>query len=510
MNAFSKTLLVIFLLGMVAPVTLSLAEDTDIYATDNGAANNPNVLVVIDNSANWAAASQHWPGGIKQGQAELNALRNVITDLDDHVNLGMMMFTEGQTANNPDGPGGNVRFHIRQMNATNKAAFQTLLGNPAGCTDGANTLNGTPNCIYQNFSGGALNESVGTAKTDYSATMFEAFKYFGGYTCPAHATDDVAACSTGVVDPSHFGALRYAGDPSESTVRRDAAAYSGGATQPDYVPPVSSANSCAKNYVIFIGNGYPTQDSAATLLTGVGGNATQLSVPDFNVITGVSPTLLGTGTYASQAACETAAAATYGAAYASYSCTSTGTSTTTTTLATSSCGNYGSVAACETAATTAYPGYSSYSCTVADVCAATNNLGTSSCGQYSSVAACEAGTATAFPGYTSYSCALSASTCTAATTALATTTCGQYATAGACQTGAAISYPGYASYACTSAGSCTSADLDGAACYASSATCQSTVLAGLRQRQLRVGSQLHVGYRHHLRRRQCVQHHYPL
>lgn len=475
MNAFKKILLTLPLLGALAPATTGLAEDTDIYATDNGAANNPNVLVIIDNSANWAAANQGWPGGIKQGQSELKALRTVIADLDENVNLGLMMFTEGSTANNPDGPGGYVRFAVRTMNAANKAVFQEMLGNPAGCTNGANSLNSTPNCIYQNFNSPA--EKVGTAKTDYSATLFEAFKYFGGYTCPDHATDDVAACLTGTVDAGHFGALRYAGDPSESVIRRDAAAYSGGATQPNYESPLSAANSCAKNYVIFIGNGYPTQDSAATLLTGVGGNATQLSVPDFDNITGLSSTLLGTGAYASQAACEAAAAATYGATYASYTCSSAGTSTSTTTLATSSCGNYGSQAACEAAAVAAYPGYDSYSCTVAASCAGNTSLGLSTCGQYASVAACETGTAALFPGFTSYSCALSATACTPATTTLATTSCGQYATEAACEAAAPASFPGYASYDCTSAGSCTTADIDGAACYASSADCQSTALA---------------------------------
>jgi len=470
MNIFKNPLLTLSLLGALASATTGLAEDTDIYANNNGAANNPNVLVIIDNSANWAAANQGWPGGLKQGQSELNALRTVIADLDESVNLGLMLFTPGSGQNKN---GGYVRFAVRTMDAANKAAFQEMLGNPAGCPPGANSLNSTPNCIYQNFSSGPNNESVGTAKTDYSATLFEAFKYFGGYTCPAHATDDIAACSTGTVDASHFGALRYAGDPES---RSDAAAYSGGVTLPNYESPLSAANSCAKNYVIFIGNGYPTQDSPSTLLSGVGGNATQLSVPDFDTITGVSSTLLGAGAYASQAACEAAAAATYGAAYASYSCSSAGTSTSTTTLATSSCGNYGSQAACETAAATAFPGYNSYSCTVLDSCAGDTALGTSSCGQYSSVAECEAGIAATFPGFTSYTCALSATACVDATTALGTTSCGQYATQAACKAGAATSFPGYASYDCASAGSCTTTDIDGAACYASSAACQSTAL----------------------------------
>ena len=45
---------------------LSIAEDIDLFVRPpaNTAANTrPNILFVIDNSANWSAANQHWPGG---------------------------------------------------------------------------------------------------------------------------------------------------------------------------------------------------------------------------------------------------------------------------------------------------------------------------------------------------------------------------------------------------------------------------------------------------------------
>src|SRR5512134_3204247 len=132
MKNLDKTLLTLALLGMLAPATVSLAEDTDIYAASDSESDNPNVLVIIDNSANWSAANQHWPGGIKQGQAELNALRTVISELNSDINLGMMMFTPGSgTAKD----GGYVRFHVRKMDSTNKSAFRELLGNPAGCSN---------------------------------------------------------------------------------------------------------------------------------------------------------------------------------------------------------------------------------------------------------------------------------------------------------------------------------------------------------------------------------------
>src|SRR4030095_6267157 len=142
---------------------------------------------MIDNSANWNSASQHWPpsgGNTKQGQSELNAIRTVIDEVSDKMNLGLMFFTPGVGVT-PDGA--YVRFHVRTMDGTTKAAFKELIGT-AACVDGPNSLNGTPNCILKNFSGAS--EQVGTAKANYSAALFEVFKYFGGYTDPAHAHTD--------------------------------------------------------------------------------------------------------------------------------------------------------------------------------------------------------------------------------------------------------------------------------------------------------------------------------
>ena len=67
-------------LGLAAPHRAA-AEDIDLFMGAGAVAQNANVLVIIDNSANWNAASQHWVGAggespFKQGQSELRALRN--------------------------------------------------------------------------------------------------------------------------------------------------------------------------------------------------------------------------------------------------------------------------------------------------------------------------------------------------------------------------------------------------------------------------------------------------
>ena len=205
--------------------------------------------------------------------------------------------------------------------------------------------------------------------------MFEAFKYFGGYTSPAHATDDVAGSP---LSASQFGPARYAGNPD---AKSDPYAYTltTDTNRTTYIPPITSTDNCAKTYVIFIGNGFPSQDSGSSLLSGVGGNTTQLLLNDLAVSTTSSTTtsLLTTtacGTYASVADCQTAAATTYGTQYSSYSCnvastcSSGSTTSATTVLGTSACGTYASATDCATAIATLYPGYSSYSCTNATAC----------------------------------------------------------------------------------------------------------------------------------------------
>jgi type IV pilus assembly protein PilY1 len=201
------------------------------------------------------------------------------------------------------------------MTAPNKNALMELIGT-SSCVAGSNSLNATPNCLYNNFDTPA--EKVGSAKTDYSAVMFETFKYFGGYTSPTHANDNVAGTPT---DASHFGAFRYSGAPD---TKSDASAYVGGSTKPEYETPIDDDNNCAKNYIIFIGNGFPSQDSPSSLLSGVDGDTSQIAL-------------------------------------ANYTSTS---STTNTTLATTGCGAYGTAGACESASwATTYPGYDTYSCT---------------------------------------------------------------------------------------------------------------------------------------------------
>jgi type IV pilus assembly protein PilY1 len=257
-----------------SPVRQATAEDIDLFVGAAANTANPNVLILLDNSANWSAANQHWFGGYKQGESELRALRTLVGELSDKVNFGLMMMTPGGGSGYDDG--GYVRFHLRSMNAANILGFQQMIGPDTGCIDGVNALTGGENCLYKNFQAG---EQVGSDKVNYSAALYEAFKYFGGYTSPANAQRDVAGSPTG---KEAFGRYRYAGPIPTSESKYDTAAFIdplAGKTQYSNWNSIS----CAKNYVILIGNGFPSSEPSemADILRAVGGNPSQLPMPTF-------------------------------------------------------------------------------------------------------------------------------------------------------------------------------------------------------------------------------------
>jgi len=432
------------------PVRLAVAEDIDLFTSSGTpAAVNPNVLIIIDNSANWSSAAQHWADGRKQGQSEMRALKTVINEVTDKVNLGLMMFTEGQGS---DPSGTYVRFHVRQMTSVNKAAFTEMVGADSGCKSGSteagvpnNSVTGVKNCILEKYDD--TEEKTGTAKTDYSAGLFDAFKYLGGYTQPSKARLNQAGTP---VDSSHFGTRRYSGTPSLSAVlnRMDRAAYTDDARS-TYNPPYDSTNSCAKTYIIFIGNGFPTQDAPVSLLSGVNGITTQLSMPQFNTGTAFQQETVGTSPVCESVASCVTRAQTVALApdYSLWNCSGGTAGVGAVTLGTDA--TCRTASACATAAATSFPGYLSYTCTGGTSGgSATTSLGTDTACR--TPAACATAAAVSNPGYASYSCTGGANT-SASTVALGTdAVCRPNSTGDTeCATAAAALYPGYDSYACS-------------------------------------------------------------
>jgi Tfp pilus tip-associated adhesin PilY1 len=445
------------------PINFNLAhaEDIDLFiGAGSTSAANPNVLVIIDNSANWSSAAQHWADGLKQGQSELRALKTVVGETTDKINLGLMLFTEGQGS---DPSSAYVRFHVRQMTTTNIAAFQEMIGADTGCLTGSNaatyttnSYTGVPNCLLENYD--STLEKTGTSKTDYSAALFEAFKYLGGYTEPAKARLNTAGSP---VDASHFGTLRYGGSPASSTEvknRMDRSAYIDD-ERSGYSPPIDSTNSCAKTYVIFIGNGFPVQDAAATLLSGVNGSTTQLAMPQFNTGTAFQEETVGTDSVCESTAACVARAQTVALApdYSLWNCSGGTPGTGTPT-------NLGTDAACKSAsqcatdaATTFGATYANYSCTGGvSGATATTNLGTDY--RCKTAATCATDAQSSHPGFATYSCTGGINTAVATTTDLGSTGTTCYSDTECSAAAALVGGSVYDSYSCTAGsggGGCT-------------------------------------------------------
>jgi hypothetical protein len=271
--------------------TQSAAEDIDIFTgASGGTGADPKILIILDNTSNWARQSQQWPGGLAQGQSEASAINTVLGAIGSDVSLGLMEFVTGGNANDT---GAFIRFAVQQMTDANKTNFSTQL-----------------TTIYNNINDP---DEKRNANTEYGNLMRDAYNYFtGGYS----------------VSPSAVLATKA-----------DSNGYTTNYTR--FRSPLSDANSCGRNFIIFIGNpntNGPAGDTAAngTALTGLGGSISpQIPVPGFtSAIQTISANLnYTTQCYASLAACSTtdnasnAAACAAGAGYDSCSCSNSNTTT---------------------------------------------------------------------------------------------------------------------------------------------------------------------------------------
>ncbi len=207
----------LLLWGLLVLAGGAQAQDTDLFMTNNPNSNvRPNVLIVLDNTANWSQSL----GATTKFALERQALAAVVNGFSEGAfNVGLMLFSESGDGN-AQVSGGYVRSAIRQMTATNKSTLQELvLG-----------LN--------------INGDKGSG-AEYAKAMDEAYLYFEGL-------------------------VARSGDK----IKTDEQAFS---TKPRYAKPVTDG--CAANYVIFISNGAPDNgenNGAKELLASRGGNITPI------------------------------------------------------------------------------------------------------------------------------------------------------------------------------------------------------------------------------------------
>ena len=297
MKNFTKKRLFPLLICAMAVISSfqSRAEDIDIFVGSSAGVNtNPKVLIILENTSNWSRAAQQWPGGLSQGQSEARAIQTLINGGGLNVDLGLMEYATAGSGN----AGGFIRKAVTTLDAANKATFSNSL-----------------TTIFNNIN--APNEKV-VSSYPYGDLMRSAYNYYSGASAIAPSSSVVASLADSGGYTSNYGTFRS---------------------------PLSDANSCGRNFVIFIGNnaqGSLAGDSAAngSALVSLGGSISpQLQYQNYTTTTSSSPTTLGytAQCFTSLAACSTNDFATQCATGGPYdSCTCT--NTTTTSLDTCSAG----------------------------------------------------------------------------------------------------------------------------------------------------------------------------
>lgn len=303
------------------------AADTDIYGA-TGTSGNPSVIFLLDNTSNWSSSANAWnstdsyavckanydaaiaraaslpaaekaaatalanadlatcktviqgvyyPSGspkypwdsgynththevsLKQGQVELRTMVLVLKQLVCSgaadalkVNVGLSILTKS-TASSMGDPSGIIHF-----------AVQALTGTASSGT--CKTLIDKLNNVDANITSPSFKAP---SNANYSAPMYEIFKYLGG-----HSNPDLAGAAASPTDSTHYGPARY----SLADSNDDPAAFtdSGKTT---YLSPITAANACSSTNIVLIGNGYPNAESSSTpiVFSGMGYTVPTLS-----------------------------------------------------------------------------------------------------------------------------------------------------------------------------------------------------------------------------------------
>lgn len=222
-------------ISLLLAVPFTHAEDIDLFTgVDTASSDLPNVLIVVDNTANWSTAFT----------AEMAALASTVAGLEaNEFRLGFMMYTETGSGNgNPDGA--YVRAAVRTMSAANKTLYENLV-------------------LSFDVNGDKSNNGK------LGLTMSEVSRYFSGSTAYAGANKAKRDYAGNVVSELPHSNAVYA-------LTGNALASSAATT---YQAPTSSA--CKKNFVIFLSNGKSSSNSsdnttATSHLAAVGGSTTTI------------------------------------------------------------------------------------------------------------------------------------------------------------------------------------------------------------------------------------------
>jgi type IV pilus assembly protein PilY1 len=229
-------------LGILVMLRPAVAEDIDLFlGLPASEIDTPNVLFIVDNTANWNAPFEE----------EMQALASVFLGLPEGaVNVGIMMFTESGGGSGVGGnkgeEGGYVRAAIRPMTEVNKKLYANLVESFDRIDDRSNNGKAGLTMAEAYFYFAGLNAESGNekAKTDYKGNTF-----------------GTTVASTKIYEIPDVGTFKNALNS------KDASKYNSPITE----------GFCGKNYIIWVGNGAAQDNNsdskkAETLLSDVGGN----------------------------------------------------------------------------------------------------------------------------------------------------------------------------------------------------------------------------------------------
>lgn len=244
-NKLVKMLLAaaLVLVHAVAP-----AEDIDLFVGGNPPNPNslPNVLIIVDNTANWGSGANPQP--FTNEKAALVSTLNALPTGDGGVakfRVGIMFAAEtGAPNNNVDG--GYVRAAIRPITEANKTIYSAFLNSIDSNDDKGN--GGTASLVmaeaHRYLTGGVPSAGNNKAKADYAGNVF------AGTTPQSRAVWALPGNALNSFSGSPYNAPPPTGD-------------------------------CGKTFIIYLSNG-PSQDNntaisqSSAMLTAAGGSTTQI------------------------------------------------------------------------------------------------------------------------------------------------------------------------------------------------------------------------------------------
>lgn len=226
------------------------AEDVDLFVGNQVDANGlPNVLFILDNTANWSQAFSN----------EIAALSATFESLPENpdgtarFNIGLMLAAETSSSDS-NVSGGYVRAAIRPMTNTNKRKYAAMIAALDVGKDKGNS--GASSVVmaeaYRYLSGGAPYAGNNKAKADYTGNTGADWSNSATTLASLTAMQNIYALPGNALS-------------------------SKGGTTYNY----SAGNQCGKSYIVYISNGAPQDSSqfitqANTLLAAAGGDTTQI------------------------------------------------------------------------------------------------------------------------------------------------------------------------------------------------------------------------------------------